>query len=218
MSCPDIESNQGLIWSVARRFFGQGVEPEDLFQLGAIGYIKATQGFDENYGTQFSTYAVPKIAGEIRRFLRDDGMVKVSRSLKERAAMIRQTRRTLCQTLGREPLLSEISAECGLSAEDIAAAELAVSPTESLQYESGEDGQTLENIVGTDGMEDSVTESLALRQAIDELPEREKTVVILRFFRGLTQDKAAKIIGISQVQVSRLEKTALNKLRRRLTV
>ncbi|GHV34130.1 RNA polymerase sigma-F factor [Clostridia bacterium] len=218
MSCPDIESNQGLIWSVARRFFGQGVEPEDLFQLGAIGYIKAAQGFDENYGTRFSTYAVPKIAGEIRRFLRDDGMVKVSRGLKERASLIRQTRRTLCQTLGREPLLSELSAECGLSAEDIAAAELAVSPTESLQYESGEDGATLESVIGTDGMEESVTESLALRQAIDELPEREKTVVDLRFYRGLTQDKAAKIIGISQVQVSRLEKTALNKLRRRLTV
>ena len=210
-----VQENAGLIWSVARRYFGQGVDPDDLYQLGCLGFLKSVQGFDESYGTQFSTYAVPKIAGEIRRFLRDDGMVKVSRGLKERAYAIRQARDALNHSLGREPTLSEISAKCGFSMEDVAAAELAVSPTESLQYE-GEEGRTLESMLGTDGMEDEITENLSLRQAIDELPERERMVILLRFYKGLTQDKAAKIIGISQVQVSRIERAALSSLKRRL--
>lgn len=210
-----VQENAGLIWSVARRYFGQGVDPDDLYQLGCLGFLKSVRGFDESYGTQFSTYAVPKIAGEIRRFLRDDGMVKVSRGLKERAYTIRQARDTLNSKLGREPTLSELSAECGLSIEDIAAAELAVSPTESLQYEC-DDGCTLESILGTGGMEDDITENLALRQAVDELPERERMVILLRFYKGLTQDRAAKIIGISQVQVSRIERAALAALKRRL--
>ncbi|MCL2084052.1 MAG: sigma-70 family RNA polymerase sigma factor [Oscillospiraceae bacterium] len=212
-----VQENTGLIWSVARRYFGQGVEPDDLYQLGCLGFLKSVQGFDESYGTQFSTYAVPKIAGEIRRFLRDDGMVKVSRGIKERAHLIHQTRDTLSQRFGREPALSEISEECGLSVEDIASAELAVAPTESLQYESGDGGCSLETVLGVDGMEESVTENLALRQAINELPERERVVLLLRFYRCMTQDKAAKIIGISQVQVSRLERAALQRLRHKLT-
>ena len=125
-----VTENTGLIWSIARRYFGRGVEPDDLFQLGCVGFLKAVEGFDTAYGTQFSTYAVPKIAGEIRRFLRDDGAVKVSRGLKERAQQIHAARRRLEQTLGREPALSEIAAECGVSVEEIAEAETAAAPAE----------------------------------------------------------------------------------------
>ena len=117
-----VTENSGLIWSVARRYFGRGVDSEDLYQLGCVGFLKAIAGYDEGYGTQFSTYAVPKISGEIRRFLRDDGAVKVSRTLKERAAAVRSARTALEQRLGREPYLSELAAETGLTPEDIAAA------------------------------------------------------------------------------------------------
>ena len=142
-----VEENSGLIWSVARRFFGRGTEPDDLYQLGCIGFLKAIEGFDLNFGTQFSTYAVPKISGEIRRFLRDDGAIKVSRSIKEQAQQIRAVRNTLEQRLGREPLISEISAETGLTAEEVAFAEAATGPAESLQRETGEDGFTLEHVL-----------------------------------------------------------------------
>ena len=120
-----VVENSGLIWSIARRYFGRGVDPDDLYQLGCVGFLKAIAGFDVQYGTQFSTYAVPKIAGEIRRFLRDDGSVKVSRSLKERAAAIKLTRQRLTGTLGREPTLSELAAELDLTVEEIASAETA---------------------------------------------------------------------------------------------
>ena len=142
-----VEENSGLIWSVARRYFGRGAEPEDLYQLGCLGFLKAIDGFSEEFGTRFSTYAVPKIAGEIRRFLRDDGTVKVSRGLKERAAAIRAARVALEQTLGRDPTVSELAARTGLSPEDIAMAELAALPAESLQQETGEDGMSLEQLL-----------------------------------------------------------------------
>ena len=138
-----IQANSGLVWSVARRFFGRGVDPDDLYQLGCLGFLKAVAGFDLSYGTQFSTYAVPKIAGEIRRFLRDDGTIKVSRSLKERAALIRTARQRLTGTLGREPTLAELSEATALQPEDIAVAETATCATESLQRRSGEDGFAL---------------------------------------------------------------------------
>ena len=208
--------NSGLIWSVARRFFGRGVDPEDLYQLGCVGFIKAMRGYDESFGTQFSTYAVPKIAGEIRRFLRDDGPVKVSRGLKERAFSIHMARDRLTAGLGREPTLRELSEECGLAVEDIASAELAGLPTESLQRESGEDGFTLENMLGDSGHEDRVVERVALRETIKTLPEREQKVIFLRYYKGLTQDKAARVLGVSQVQVSRLERRAVDLLRNQL--
>ena len=132
-----VTENSGLIWSVARRFFGRGVDSEDLYQLGCVGFLKAIEGYDESFGTQFSTYAVPKISGEIRRFLRDDGAVKVSRGIKERAALIRSARTALEQRLGREPTLSELADETGISPEDIAVAETATGPAESLQRERG---------------------------------------------------------------------------------
>lgn len=209
-----IVGNSGLIWSIARRYFGRGVDPEDLYQLGCLGFLKAVEGFDLDFGTQFSTYAVPKIAGEIRRFLRDDGTVKVSRSLKERSAMVRITRQRLTSRLGREPTLKELSAETGLLPEEIATAETATGTAESIQKRSGEDGFALEDILTEGEMEEKIVERIALREAIASLSEREQLVIKLRFFHGLTQDKTSKILGVSQVQISRIEKKALENLRR----
>ena len=211
-----IEENAGLIWSIARRYFGRGVEPDDLYQLGCLGFLKAIEGFDEEYGTRFSTYAVPKISGEIRRFLRDDGTVKVSRGIKERGAVVRAARKTLEQTLGREPTVSELSAHTGITPEDIAVAETAAIPAESLQQPAGEDGFSLEHVLGDWTQEERLVEYVALRQAIERLPEKERQVVFLRFYHGLTQDRASRILSVSQVQVSRLERRAVKRLREML--
>lgn len=208
-----LEENAGLIWSVVRRYCGRGVDREDLYQLGCMGFVKAVRGFDPAFGTQFSTYAVPKIAGEIRRFLRDDGAVKVSRGLKEKAQLIRLARDRLGHQLGREPLLSELAEETGLEPEEIAGAETATLGVASLQEESGEEGFALEDALGSEGMEDKLLEKLALRQAIAALPEREQQVIALRFYKGLTQDRCARVLGVSQVQVSRLERRAVTRLR-----
>lgn len=208
-----VVENSGLIWSVAKRFIGRGTEPDDLYQLGCLGFLKAVDGFDLDFGTQFSTYAVPKIAGEIRRFLRDDGAVKVSRGIKERAATIKTTRNHLTHALGREPTVFEISRQTGFSPEDIAVAETATATIESIQQESGEDGFSLESVLSNTESEDTLLEHISLRQAIDHLPEREKLVIHLRYFHGLTQDRVAKVLSVSQVQVSRIEKKALGLLR-----
>lgn len=211
-----VTENSGLIWSVTRRFLGRGVETDDLYQLGCLGFLKAVDGFDLQYGTQFSTYAVPKIAGEIRRFLRDDGTVKVSRSIKEQAALISSKRNQLAGLLGREPTLHELSCQTGLTTEEIALSETAVSSVESIHQTTGEDGFSLENILSDTESEDSVLEKLALRQAILQLPEREKMVISLRYYHGLTQQRVASILKVSQVQVSRIEKKAIERLRDRI--
>lgn len=208
-----VVENSGLIWSVARRYFGRGVDPDDLYQLGCVGFLKAVAGFDPEYGTQFSTYAVPKIAGEIRRFLRDDGAIKVSRGVKERAVTIKQARQHMTAALGREPSLSELSSETGFTTEEIATAESATAAAESIQRESGEEGFTLEDVLSDGNQEERLIEHIALREAISQLPERERLVIDLRFFHGLTQDQSAKILKVSQVQVSRIEKKALQTLR-----
>ena len=208
-----VVDNSGLIWSVARRYFGRGIDPDDLYQLGCVGFLKAIAGFDTAYGTQFSTYAVPKIAGEIRRFLRDDGSVKVSRSIKERAAGIKMARQRLTARLGREPGVSELAAELGLTPEEIASAETATASAESIQRQTGEEGFSLEDVLCTDGMEEQIVESLSLRAALAQLSGRERLVIDLRYFHALTQERVAKIIGVSQVQVSRIEKKALANLR-----
>ncbi len=210
-----LEENNGLIWSVVRRYYGRGVEPEDLYQLGCLGFLKAVRGFDPSYGTQFSTYAVPKIAGEIRRFLRDDGAVKVSRGLKERGTALRSVRSRLCGELGREPVLSELAQATGLTPEEIAAAETATEPVVSLQSETG-DGLTLEGVLSGGEMEEGLVERLALRTAIERLPERERKVLLLRYYRGMTQAVAARVLGVSQVQVSRLERRGVERLRQEL--
>lgn len=208
-----VQQNTGLIWSVAKRFLGRGTEGEDLYQLGCLGFLKAVEGFDTEYGTQFSTYAVPKIAGEIRRFLRDDGAVKVSRSVKEQAAAIKIARNQLTTALGREPTLGEIANQTGFTPEEIAMAETATAATESIQRETGEEGFSLEDVLTDTESEDRMVERIALRQAIDALPQREQTVIRLRYFHGLTQQRVAKVLDVSQVQVSRIEKKAISMLR-----
>lgn len=205
--------NNGLIWSVARRYYGRGVEPDDLYQLGCVGFLKAVQGYDPSYGTQFSTYAVPKIAGEIRRFLRDDGPVKVSRGLKERGYLIHTARERLMAVLNREPTLSELAGETGLTPEDIAAAETAAEPVVSLQMETGEGGLTLEGVLAAEGEEEGLVERVTLRSALRRLPERERSILLLRYYRGMTQMQTARVVGVSQVQISRLERKALERLR-----
>ncbi len=156
---------------------------------------------------------MPKIAGEIRRFLRDDGAVKVSRSVKERAAVIKKERQRLTGELGREPTLSELSQSLDLSVEEIASAETATSSAESIQRQTGEEGITLEDVLAGPEMEDGILERMALKQAVSNLSAREQMVISLRYFHGLTQQKVASIIGVSQVQVSRIEKKALERLR-----
>lgn len=208
-----VTENSGLIWSIARRYFGRGVDSDDLYQLGCVGFLKAIEGYDERYGTQFSTYAVPKISGEIRRFLRDDGAVKVSRGVKEKGQSIRAARQTLEQRLGREPTVSELAAETRLEPEEIAVIETATGPADSLQRETGEEGFTLEQVLGDYGEEERLVERVSLREAVDALPEKERQVIALRFFHDMTQDAAARVIGVSQVQVSRIERRAVERLK-----
>ena len=208
-----VQENSALVWAVAKRFLGRGAEADDLYQLGCVGFLKAVEGFDLSYGTQFSTYAVPKISGEIRRFLRDDGAIKVSRSLKEQSAAIKSVRNRLTTALGREPTIQEISRQTGFTPEEIALAETATAATESIQKENGEEGFSLENILSDTESEEKMVEKIALRQAMEALPEREAMVIRLRYFHGLTQQRIAKVLDVSQVQVSRIEKKALEKLR-----
>lgn len=211
-----VRENTGLIWSVAKRFLGRGTDADDLYQLGCVGFLKAVSGFDLSYGTQFSTYAVPKISGEIRRFLRDDGAVKVSRGIKERAAAVKVARSRLITALGREPTVQEIAEHTGFTVEDIAAAETATASIESMQQETGEDGFSLESILSDTESEEVLLERIALRQGIDQLPQRESMVIRLRYYHGLTQERVSRILGVSQVQVSRIEKKALSDLRQLL--
>lgn len=208
-----VEENAGLIWSIVRRFYGRGVDPEDLYQLGCLGFLKAMDGFDAEFGTQFSTYAVPKIAGEIRRFLRDDGTIKVSRTIKEQAQAIRNTRSKLTLELGRDPTLSEVSEAMGLTPDEIAVVETAMLPMDSLQRPTGEDGCSLEQLLPGEGIEEKIIEDLSLRDAISKLEPRQRAVIDMRYYRGMTQDKTAKVLGVSQVQVSRIERKALGQLK-----
>lgn len=208
-----LTENSGLIWAVVRRFIGRGAEMDDLYQLGCLGFLKAVDGFDLEFGTQFSTYAVPKIAGEIRRFLRDDGAVKVSRGVKERAATIKTVRNQLIIALGREPTVSEIAEKTGFSPEEIAMAEIATASIESIHQQTGDEGFTLESVLTDTKSEDFLLEKIALDQAISCLQERESLVIKLRYYHGLTQERTAKILDVSQVQVSRIEKKALMKLK-----
>ena len=212
-----VSENAGLIWSIARRFTGRGTELDDLYQLGCLGFLKAVEGFDPSFGTQFSTYAVPKISGEIRRFLRDDGTVKVSRGIKEQATAIKIARNHLTAALGRDPTIAEISRQTGISPEDIAIAENATAATESIQRETGDEGFSLEHILTDTESEERMVEKIALTQAIDRLGERERTVIRLRYFHCLTQQRVAKVLDVSQVQVSRIEKKALAHLKELLS-
>ena len=210
-----LEENSGLIWSIARRYYGRGVEPDDLYQLACVGFIKAVRGFDAALGNEFSTYAVPKIAGEIRRFLRDDGAVKVGRAVKERAARVRRVQAELEGRTGRSPTVSEVAEAAGLTAEEVASCEQAEVTVDSFERELSGGGR-LGDLVGDEGIEERACLYLSLGEALGALPERERQVLALRFSRDLTQQQVSRIIGVSQVQVSRIEKRAIAALREKL--
>lgn len=211
-----LRDNTPLVWSVARRFFGRGCEPEDLFQLGCIGLLKAVRDFDLSQPVAFSTYAVPKIAGEMRRFLRDDGPVKVSRTLKERAFLLRQIQARLENETGQSPHLSELCRESGLSSEEVLEALNAPRDTDSLDAAIPGQERTLGEVLPDKGGEAELAQTIALRQAIDGLEPKLRQVILLRYMRDLTQQKIAVILGLTQVQVSRLEKKARLQLQQAL--
>lgn len=202
-----LQENTPLVWSVAKRFYGRGCEPEDLFQLGAIGLLKAIRAFDLQRPVELSTYAVPMIMGEIRRFLRDDGPVKVSRTLRERAAMLRQLQTRLESDTGQNPRLSDLCRESGLQPEEVLEALNAPRDTDSLDAALPGQERTLGEMLPAGG-EGRVVEGLALQEAISRLEPQLRQVILLRYMRDLTQQKIAVILGITQVQVSRLEKKA----------
>lgn len=212
-----LHQHSGLIWSIVKRYLGRGVDADDLYQLASIGLIKAVRGFDPQYGTQFSTYAVPKIAGEIRRFLRDDGTVKVGRTLQERAYQLRQTQETMERELGRAITVSELAERAGLSIEETAAAIQSAQPVQSLECPVGEQEHNLLDILSCGNMEEELTTRLSLQQAIAKLPSRSAQVIAMRYGREMTQQQVARVLGVSQVQVSRLERKAVALLRQELT-
>ena len=212
-----LAENSALVWSVARRFFGRGYEPEDLFQLGCIGLMKAIRGFDLSQPVAFSTYAVPKIAGEMRRFLRDDGPVKVSRTLRERAFALRQVQTRLERENGHSPRLSDLCRETGLQPEEVLEALQAPRDTDSLDAALPGQDRTLGDILSDRREEGALVETLALREAIDRLEPLLRQVILLRYMRDLTQQRIAVILGLTQVQVSRMEKKARAQLKQALT-
>ena len=209
-----LAENSALVWSVARRFFGRGCEPEDLFQLGCIGLMKAIRGFDLSQPVAFSTYAVPKIAGEMRRFL---GPVKVSRTLRERAFALRQVQTRLERETGHSPRLSDLCRETGLQPEEVLEALQAPRDTDSLDAALPGQDRTLGDILSDRREEGALVETLALREAIDRLEPLLRQVILLRYMRDLTQQRIAVILGLTQVQVSRMEKKARAQLKQALT-
>ena len=213
-----VNCNIRLVWSVVQRFLNRGYEPEDLFQIGCIGLLKSVDKFDLSYDVKFSTYAVPMIIGEIQRFLRDDGTLKVSRSLKEMANKVRKAKDDLSKKLGRLPTVKEVAEELGISPEDVVLAQEANKPPSSIHetvFENDGDPITLMDQIAED-QEEKWFDNLVLKEAIETLSEREKLIVYLRYFRDQTQSEVASRLGISQVQVSRLEKKILKSIKERM--
>lgn len=217
-----VENNVGLVWSIVKRFQNRGYETEDLFQIGSIGLLKAVKKFDSSFGVKFSTYAVPMIIGEIKRFLRDDGIIKVSRSLKELNGKIRAAKEILIKELGREPSVNELSEHMGIAAEELVMAMEASSAPESL-YTTVMEGDSspvlLIDRIDSEGGGDEpdMIDRIALRQILETLKPREKQIIVLRYFSEKTQAQIAKLLGISQVQVSRIEKKVLQDIRNKIT-
>ena len=205
-----VASNMGLVKSIAVRFRDRGVEFEDLCQIGTIGMIKAIRNFDSSHGTMFSTYAVPLIMGEIRKYLRDDGLIKVSRELKRKGVTVLRTKESFVAKNGREPTISELAEESGISADDIVESLDATMSVMSLSEPIGE--VLLEDMLGFDNIPE-LCENIALRQAIASLPEEEKQLIHYRFYKGMSQSKVGELFGITQVKVSRMEKKILEKLK-----
>lgn len=212
-----VTENLGLIWSIVKRFTNRGYEIEDLFQIGSIGLIKAIDKFDISFGVQFSTYAVPMITGEIKRFLRDDGMIKVSRSLKEIASKAKSTAEQLENDLGREPTLDEVASAMKVSVEDIVVAFESMSDVESLNkiiYKSdGSDIFLGDKIPAEKDENEKLLNHILIEQMLDKLSQDEREIIVLRYFKDNTQTQVAKQLGISQVQVSRMEKKILRRMR-----
>lgn len=212
-----LENNLNLVRSIVHRFTNRGYEWDDLFQIGCIGLIKAIERFDINFSVKFSTYAVPMIIGEIRRYIRDDNPVKVSRPVKELAHRVHRAQEKLQGTLGREPTIGEVAKELSLTPQEIVSALEAIQPTASLyDHTFRDDGDPillLDQIKCSDGQDNAYFEKLALKEVISRLPVKERTVIYLRFFEDRTQAEIAGIIGLSQVQVSRIEKHALKLIR-----
>ncbi len=212
-----ITNNIPLVWSIVRRFSNRGQEPQDLFQIGTIGLIKAIDKFDNTFDVKFSTYAVPMITGEIKRFLRDDGMIKVSRSLKEMAGKVRTIQESLSKELGRDPTIEEISKEMNIEVEDIAMAVSANSEVESLYktiYQG--DGSAIyliDKLELASDEQDTMLNKIALQKVMNSLEKKDRELIELRYYMNWTQTDIAKKFGISQVQVSRLEKKILKKMR-----
>ncbi|MCC8163167.1 MAG: SigF/SigG family RNA polymerase sporulation sigma factor [Lachnospiraceae bacterium] len=218
-----VEENTGLVWSVVRRFAGRGTDSEDLFQIGAMGLIKAIDKFDTSFEVKFSTYAVPMIAGEIRRFLRDDGIVKVSRSLKENSWKIRRETEDFRQKKGRDPTIQEIAELTGLTAEEaVQAMEFRMEVESIYRTAPQSDGSELcllDRIESQpqDGEKEQLLNRVVLEQLLLDLPERERKLIIMRYLQDRTQTEVAAVLGVSQVQVSRMEKKILRRMREQLT-
>lgn len=211
-----VEENMGLVYSIVKRYVSRGYDSEDLIQIGAIGLIKAVKKFNPEFNVQFSTYAVPMIAGEIKRFLRDDGIVKISRSLKENALKGRRCEETLRRRLGREPTIKEISAESGIEPDTLLEAFDASMPPESIYgsvYDNGDkEIQLVDTITGGE-IEEGIVNKVMIDNILSQLTKREREIILLRYFRGKTQSEIAKVIGVSQVQISRIEKKAIERIR-----
>ena len=210
-----VNNNTGLVWSIVRKFLNRGTEAEDLFQIGCIGLIKAIEKFDNSFNVKFSTYAVPMIMGEIKRHLRDDGIIKVSRSLKELSVKAKAVMDKLSKELCREPTVKEVANILGVSVEELVMALDATVTPESINVKIGEDGKELETTLGYDeNMEQNVVNRIAIKEALAHLTIRERQIIILRYFKDKTQSQIATQLGISQVQVSRTEKRAIELMRK----
>jgi len=216
-----VEKNVGLVWSIVKRFQNRGYEIDDLYQIGSIGLIKAINKFDASYDVKFSTYAVPMIIGEIKRFIRDDGIIKVSRSLKEIASKARITKEIISKELGREPSVNEIAERMNVSTEELVLALEAGCSPESLYNTVGEGDNSpilLIDRINADNNSSEVDliDKIAIRQILDSLDARERQIIILRYFKEKTQVQIAKLLGISQVQVSRIEKKILKDIKQKM--
>ena len=213
-----VEENVGLIWCVVKRFYGRGTDTEDLFQIGSIGLLKAIDKFDISYDVKFSTYAVPMISGEIKRFLRDDGMIKVSRSLKELSYKTYQAQEQLIDTMGREPTIEELAECVGVDKEEIAEALEAGCEVESIykpvMQKGGNEIRLLDKLVEKEAEEEKILNHMLITQLLETLNKEERQLIYLRYFQDKTQSAVGKLMGISQVQVSRMEKRIIERLRK----
>ena len=219
-----IEENNGLIWSIVKRFYGRGHEPEDLYQIGCLGFIKSIKRFNTDFEVKLSTYAVPYMIGEIKRYIRDDGPVKVSRSIKDLGIKIRELQREKINKQGKEPKIQEIAKELNVDLDDVILAMEATNSVESIEgtkHINNKDGKSislLDTLSSEKNEEETITNKLAIGQLLKELKDREKEIILLRYYKEKTQAQVAKILGISQVQVSRLERKILENMKRKMTM